>query len=336
MADRVEEAPRLSELAPGVLRIRIALPFPPSEVNAWLLRTEQGWTLIDCGVDDPTTRALFEAVLADPLLEGAPVTRLLITHFHPDHVGLAGWLAARTGAPLHMSRVEWLQARLILADPPERALAAYLDQYALCDAPQSFLDHMRRRGLLYRKWVGELPYAYAAIREDDEIAMAGTSWRVLMGEGHAPEMVCLHSAERNLLIAADQILPRISPHIGLHPADLDADPLGAYLASLSKFAQLPSDTFVLPSHGEPFTGLHARIAALTEHHAERLARLLDFCVQPRTAMETTSVLFRNLAPEQIGFGLSEALAHLRHLVRRGALVQSRDAQVWRFERAAAP
>ncbi|MEW6257616.1 MAG: MBL fold metallo-hydrolase [Pseudomonadota bacterium] len=332
MGDRVEDAPRLTELAPGLLRIRLALAFPPSEVSAWLLRTQDGWTLIDCGVDDPPTRALFEAVLADPLLEGAPVTRLLITHFHPDHVGLGGWLAARTGAPIHMSRVEWLQARLILADPPERALAAYLDQYALCDAPQSFLDHMRRRGLLYRKWVGELPYAYAAIREHDTFHMAGSAWRAMMGEGHAPEMVCLHSIERGMLIAADQILPRISPHIGLHPADLDADPLGAYLSSLAKFEPLPAETLVLPSHGEPFTGLHARITALKDHHAERLARLLDFCAQPRTAMETTTVLFRSLGPEQIGFGLSEALAHLRHLVCRGAMRQSIDGSVWRFER----
>lgn len=332
MADGMEDAPRLTELAPGLLRIRIALPFPPSEVNAWLLRDGEGWTLIDCGVDDAPTRALFEAALSDPLLEGRPVTRLLITHFHPDHVGLAGWLAERTGAPIHMSRVEWLQARLILADPPERALGAYVAQYARCGAPQTFIDLMARRGLLYRKWVGALPYSYTAIRENDVLDLAGTSWRVIMGEGHAPEMVCLHSAERGILIAADQILPRITPHIGLHPAEPEADPLGAYLSCLAKFEGLPEDTLVLPSHGAPFTGPGARIAGLRAHHEERLARLMDFCTEPRTVMDTTSVLFRSLAHDQIGFGLSEALAHLRHLVRRGALEEMGEGDLWRFAR----
>lgn len=332
MADSVENAPRLTQVVPGLLRIRIALPFPPSEVNCWLLRDGAGWTLIDCGVDDAETRALFEAVLADPLLEGRPVTRLLVTHFHPDHVGLAGWFAARVGVPIHMSRVEWLQARLILADPPERALGAYLEQYARSGAPESFLAFLHGRGLLYRKWVGPLPYGYAAIREGDTFTLADTSWRVIMGEGHAPEMVCLYSAERGILIAADQILPRITPHIGVHPADAEDDPLGAYLSCLGKFADLPEDTLVLPSHGEPFTGPGARIMALRDHHEERLGRLTDFCTVPRTVMETTQVLFRSLPPEQIGFGLSEALAHLRHLTRRGELAEVADGDLWRFVR----
>ncbi|WP_127089960.1 MBL fold metallo-hydrolase [Aquabacter cavernae] len=332
MADSVEDAPRLTEVVPGLLRIRIALPFPPTEVNAWLLRDAEGWTLIDCGVDDARTRALFEAVFTDPLLEGRPVTRLLITHFHPDHVGLAGWIAERIGVPIHMSRVEWLQARLILADPPERALDAYFAQYVRSGAPESFLTFLRQRGLLYRKWVGALPYSYTAIREGDTFQMAGTSWRVITGEGHAPEMVCLYSAERGILIAADQILARITPHIGVHPADAEADPLGAYLTSLGKFEGLPDDTLVLPSHGDPFTGPDARITALRDHHEERLGRLMDFCATPRTVMETTQVLFRNLPADQIGFGLSEALAHLRHLVARGDLREESDADLWRFVR----
>lgn len=318
-ADLDVNVARPEEVAPGVFRVRVPLPFPPGEVNAWLLEGEDGWTLIDSGVDDAPTRALFSQVLADPLLEGRGVSRLLITHFHPDHVGLAGWLHARTGAPIQMSRVEWLQARLILADPPERALDAYLNLYRWCGAPQDFLELMSRRGLLYRKWVGPLPYGYAAIREGDEFAMAGTSWRVLVGEGHAPEMVCLHSEERGILIAADQILGRITPHIGVHPSDLSADPLGDFLASLSKFEDLPQDTLVLPSHGDPFDGLKQRISALRAHHEERLNRLRAFCNVPCTVMDTTRVLFRSLSLEQTGFALSEALAHVRHLVRRGAL-----------------
>lgn len=329
MSDVDTDLAGLSEIAPGLLRVRVPLPFPPTEVSAWLLEDGAGWTLIDSGVDSPATRAQFDAVLAHPLLQGRPVTRLLVTHFHPDHVGLAGWLHARTGAPIHMSRIEWLQARLILADPPERALDAYVAQYAASDAPPEFIAHMTRRGLLYRRWVGPLPYAYHAVRAGDVLSMAGTDWTVLIGEGHAPEMVCLHSAGRGILIAADQILPRITPHIGIHPADADADPLGAYLACLSRFEGLPAETLVLPSHGEPFTGLEERLVSLRAHHEERLQRLRDYCVEPRTVMETTSVLFRQLALEQVGFGLSEALAHLRHLVRRGEMEEI-GGEVWRF------
>lgn len=329
MSDVETDLAGLSEIVPGLLRVRVPLPFPPTDVSAWLLEDGAGWTLIDSGVDSPATRAQFEAVLAHPMLQGRPVTRLLVTHFHPDHIGLAGWLHDRTGAPIHMSRVEWLHARLILADPPERGLEAYLAQYAASDAPAEFLAHLQRRGLLYRRWVGPLPYSYHAVREGDVLSLAGTQWRVIIGEGHAPEMICLYSAARRILIAADQILPRITPHIGIHPADSDADPLGAYLGCLARFEGLAPDTLVLPSHGEPFTGLAERLGSLRAHHEERLQRLRDYCAEPRTVMETTSVLFRQLAPEQVGFGLSEALAHLRYLVRRGDMEEI-DGEVWRF------
>ncbi|TCT02688.1 MBL fold metallo-hydrolase [Aquabacter spiritensis] len=327
-----QRAARPVEIVPGLLRVRVPLPFPPSEVNAWLLSDVGGWTLIDSGVDDAPTRALFSDVLADPILKGEGITRLLVTHFHPDHIGLAGWLHARTGAPIQMSRIEWLQARLILSEPQEVPLAAFLTQYRRCGAPTDFLTQLERRGLFYRRWVGPLPYDHRTIREGDALDLAGTMWRVITGEGHAPEMVCLFSAERRILIAADQILGRITPHIGLHPADPTADPLGAYLACLSKFEGLPQDTLVLPSHGDPFQGLDARIAGLRAHHEERLRRLIDFCDVPRTVMETTSVLFRALAPEQIGFGLGEALAHLRHLVVRGAMEDVGDPELSRFVR----
>lgn len=322
----------LSEVAPDILRIRVPLPFPPSEVNAWLLDGADGWTLIDSGVDDAPTRALFTRVLADPRLRGRPIARLLVTHFHPDHVGLAGWLHARTGADIHMSRVEWMQARLLLREQPSEVIPQLVAHNRLCGAPEPFLDHLRRRGMLFPKWVGDLPRRYLRVAAGDELMLAGSSWRVMIGEGHAPEMICLYSAGRRLLIAADQILGRISPHIGAHPSDPAADNLGLFLASLDSFETLPEDTRVLPSHGEPFAGLKARIAELKAHHVERLERLIDFCATPRTVMDTLDVLFRPLALEQTGFGLSEALAHLRHLVRTGALEQAEEDGAWHFAR----
>lgn len=322
----------LSRVMPGVMRVRVPLPFPPTEVNAWLLDDGEGWTLVDSGVDDAATRALFDRVLADPALAGRPVSRLVATHFHPDHIGLAGWLAERTGADLHMSRVEFMQAHLLMREDPAAAIAQLVAFYALCAAPQDFLDHLPRRGMLFPRWVGPLPRRFVRIAPGEQVAMAGTSWRVIAGEGHAPEMLCFHSAERGVLIAADQILPRISPHIGAHPVEPLTDPLGDYLRTLTPFEALPEGTLVLPSHGEPFHGLHSRIDALRAHHAERLERLVDFCASPRTVMDTTAVLFRALPQEQIGFGLGEALAHLHHLVLRGDLRRHEEAGHWLFAR----
>lgn len=327
------EAPELSTVVPGILRVEVPLPFPPREVSAWLLSGEDGWTLIDSGVDDARTRDIFSRVLADPRLGGAPVARLLVTHFHPDHIGLTGFLNAATGAELHMSRTEWLQANVFLRADAEAEMASLVAHCRRAGAPQDFLDFLPKRGMLYPKWVDPLPRRYIRLAEGDVLEMAGTTWRVIVGEGHAPEMVCLHSAERGLLIAADQILGHISPHIGVQPSDPRADNLAAFLHSLGKFEALPEATRVLPSHGAPFDGLHARIATLKAHHEERLARLMDFCAEPRTAMDTLQVLFRPLPLEQTGFGLSEALAHLRHLVSKGALVEGEEDRRWTFVRA---
>lgn len=329
----LSEAPELSAVAPGILRVEVPLPFPPREVSAWLLSGDDGWTLIDSGVDDARTRDIFTRVLADPRLGGAPVARLLVTHFHPDHIGLTGFLHEATGAELHMSRTEWLQANVFLREDAEAEMVSLIAHCRRAGAPEAFLDFLPKRGMLYPKWVGPLPRRYMRLAAGDVLDMAGTKWRVMIGEGHAPEMVCLHSPERGLLIAADQILGHISPHIGVQPSDPRADNLSAFLRSLATFEALPADTHVLPSHGAPFDGLHARIATLRAHHAERLDRLMDFCAVPRTAMDTLQVLFRPLPLEQTGFGLSEALAHLRHLVFKGALVQGEAGGVWTFVRA---
>lgn len=333
MINEVEQASGpLSAVSPDFLRIQVPLPFPPGEVNAWLLRDGDGWALIDSGIDDPATRALFERALASPLLGGRPITRLLVTHFHPDHIGLAGWLQGRTGLDLHMTRLEFMQARLLLLEDPVAEMAQLVAHVRRCGAEQDFVDFLPARGTIYPKWVGPLPYRYLRVQEGDAFTLGGSTWRVMIGEGHAPEMICLYSAEHSMLISADQILGRISPHIGSYASDPVSDPLAAFLASLTRFEALPEDTLVLPSHGDPFMGLHQRIAALRAHHAERLDKLMAFCTEPRTVMDTLSVLFRPLPLPQIGFGLSEALAHLRHLVQAGEMTQALEEDCWRFRR----
>lgn len=320
------EAPEPGELRllqPGLLRARMPLPFPPGHVNVWFLEHDGGWLAVDCAVASRTTRELWDRLLADPLLGGRPLTALLITHFHPDHIGLTGWLCGRFGLFPTMTRIEWLMARALWYDSGPDMMAQQVAHYARAGCPPDYLSFVEGRGPLYQRAVGELPRSFHCLRDGEATRIGGEDWRVITGRGHAPDMACLYNAARGVLISADQILPRISPYIGLHPGEPEADPLGDFLASNERFRPLPEDTLVLPSHGEPFRTLHARIDGLAQHHAARLDELVLACrTEPATAFEAAQAVFPRAAQEngQIGFAVGEALAHLRRLQRQGRIL----------------
>ena len=310
----------LCVLQPGLLRARMPLPFPPGHVNLWFLEHDGGWLAVDTAVATRTTRELWDRLLAHPLLDGRPLTALLVTHFHPDHIGLTGWLCARFGLSPTMTRVEWLMARALWYDSGPDMLAQQIAHYTRAGCPPAYLSFVESRGPLYQRAVGELPRAFHCIRDGEPVRIGGETWQVMTGRGHAPDMACLHSPARGVLVSADQILPRISPYIGLHPGEPEADPLGDFLASNERFRALPEDTLVLPSHGEPFRSLHARIDSLAAHHAARLEELALACRgEPATAFEAAQAVFPRAAQEngQIGFAVGETLAHLRRLERLG-------------------
>lgn len=306
-------------VAPGILRLFLPLPFPPSHVNVWLLEHDGGWLAIDTGVAGLTGRGLWDAALASPLLGGKALTALLITHFHPDHIGLTGWLCERFGLLPTMTRIEWLLARALWYDSGPDMMAQQARHLTRAGAPAEYLAHVESRGPLYQRSVAELPRAFHAIRDGGTLAIGGTAWQVLTGAGHAPDMACLYDPGRNLLISADQVLPRISPYVGLQPGEPEADPLGDFLASLERFKVFPADTLVLPSHGEPFRTLHPRLETLATHHAQRLDMLAEAAREPVTAFEAAQSLFPRAASDlpQIGFAIGETLAHLRRLERQG-------------------
>jgi glyoxylase-like metal-dependent hydrolase (beta-lactamase superfamily II) len=328
------ETGTLVEVAPGIHWFRMPLPFALDHINLWVLDDGDGWTLVDTGVANDDTRAVWEALLAGPLA-GRPVTRLVCTHFHPDHMGLAGWLAERFGILMTASQGEWLYGRMLWLDESDeyRVLQREFYRRAGWDAEQ--LEALWGRGNTYRPRVGPIPPTYHRIQDCDVLTIGGRRWTVMIGQGHAPEHVSLWCEEANVLIAGDQVLPRISPIIGVWPQEPDGDPLGLFLASLPRFAALPADTLVLPSHGLPFQGLRERVADLIHHHDERLARTLAACSEPVTALEVLRVLFRRpLDAWQIGFATGETLAHLNHLVTRGALARwSNDVCVSIYQRS---
>jgi len=322
------------EVAPGVLWIRMPLPFALNHINLWALEDEGGWTLVDTGIFDDTTRGLWDQLFAGPLA-GRKVVRLIVTHFHPDHAGLAGWLTERFGVELWMTRAEWLHARMLQQDTGPEMMAQQVAFYEQAGAPAEYLEGVRKAGPSYAKRVGPVPRAYRRIHGGEEIAIGGRRWRVVIGLGHAPEHACLFCEEEKLLIAGDMVLPRISPNVSVWPNEPDANPLAEFLSSLGPIRALPGETLVLPSHNEPFRGLRERIDELGHHHEERLEKLVSLMPAPKTAMEIARGLFtRPLDQHQTGFAIGETLSHIGLLRSRGSAVRERgDDGAWRYRRA---
>lgn len=321
------------EVAPGLLWARMPLPVRLDHVNVWLLAERDGWTAIDCGLDSPETRAAWDKLAAGPL-RGRPVRRLVATHGHVDHVGLAGWITSRFGAPLHSTLAAWLWARVTFAGRNEATSAQSLDYLRAhgCD-PRHIEAYARNRGPLL-KLFGEPPRAHIRLRDGDELHMGERRWRVVIADGHADEHASFLSVDGNVVIAGDQVLQRISPVVGVFAGEPLADPLTDYLASFERFRGLPETTLVLPSHGLPFRGLDARLDQLEQHHHRRLERAHDALDRPRTATECSYVLFARAMQEgQWYLALAETLAHLHRLETLGAVRREVDRNgVVRFER----
>lgn len=314
-------------LAEGILWLRLALPFKLDHINLWLLDDGPSWTLVDTGYGDARTTAVWDGLLAGGGILGKPLGRILATHFHPDHLGQAGRLCRAFDLPLLMSRSEWLTGRMLQLDTSEEFVAAGLAQDRRAGLDPDLVARRRDRGNAYRPGVTPVPASIEILEAGDEFAAGGTRWRVMIGRGHSPEMVTLYSAERRILIGADQLLPRITPVVGLWPTSPERDPLGSFVRSIEQYEALPEDVLVLPSHERPYRGLRPRLGQLRAHHRARLEETLALCRQPTTAATVMAELFpKELDLHQIGFALAETLAHLVALEREGRVVRRRDAQ----------
>jgi len=306
-------------IAPRVRWLRMPLPFALDHINLWLLEDGPGWTIVDTGYAMPETKALWQRIFAGQL-DGLPVTRIIVTHYHPDHIGLAGWLTEHWQAPLWITEKEWLFARVMSRDSDDFApLRPNFARRAGLDQASSDLFGDRENS--YRRGVPSVPPNFQRLEDGMKVEIGGRDWRVIVGEGHAPELACLYCAETRVLISGDQVLPKISPNISVQAHEPDGDPLARYLCSLAKLREeVPPETFVLPSHNLPFFGLHARIDTLAAHHAARCEEILAVCKDPKTAMQLLPVLFRRILDRhQMGFALGEALAHAHYLVGQGLL-----------------
>jgi len=330
------EPAQIIEVAPGVRWLRMPLPFQLDHINLWLLRDGAGWTLIDTGFASDEVRGYWAQVLPD--LDG-PVTRLVCTHFHPDHLGLASWLQEKTGAELYMSTGEFLTAHAVWQEVGGHGARFMVDQFRSHGLDAERLGKFATRGSGYRKAVPALPDTYHRLVAGDQLTIDGRSWEVIVGYGHSPEHVALYCRELDVLISGDMLLPRISTNISVFAATPMADALGWFLDSLRDMAErFPGDTLVLPSHGLPFTGIEARVAALLAHHAARCGELEEACDHaPESAAGLLATLFpRALDTHQTMFAMGEAIAHLNHLEKAGRLNREVGADgVIRFKRVQA-
>ncbi len=320
-------------VAPGLYWLRMPLPFALDHVNLWLLEDEGGWALVDTGVPDRATRTLWEGLFGG-LMAGRPLTRLLVTHFHPDHMGLADWLGRRFGLPMQAPLAEWLYGRMLSLDASPDFVRISLEFYREAGFPPALLDLVARRGNAYGARIRHIPPACTALRDGELLRFGGEAWRVLLAEGHSPAMACFYGPGRKILISGDQVLPSISPNVSLWPNQPDADPLGLFLDSFAAFRALPDDVLVLPSHGRPFHGLKPRLDELETHHQQRLRAVRQACGTPQSAYDLLPLLFsRALDDHQLFFAIGESLAHLRFLERRGELVSALGESGVRFYRA---
>jgi glyoxylase-like metal-dependent hydrolase (beta-lactamase superfamily II) len=325
------------EVAPSVRWIRMALPFALDHINLWLLRDEiggrAGWTVVDTCISHEASRAQWETLFATQL-QGLPILRVIVTHMHPDHIGLAQWLCERWDAPLWISATDYHTARIASQSTTGfggHGAADFFASHGLVD-PQA-QEQIRARSSYYPSMVPGVPRSFRRMMDGDRIAIGGRSWRCISGYGHAPEHIALHCEELGVLIGGDMMLPRISTNVSVYEVEPESNPLKAFLDSIDKFAPLPPGTLVLPSHGKPFRGLHARIRQLHDHHRDRLAEVIQACsVAPQSAADVLPVLFkRKLDLHQTTFAMGESVAHLHALWFEGKLERRRgDDGIWRF------
>lgn len=321
------------EVADGVLWLRIPLPMVLDHVNVYALRDDDGWTVIDTGLNSRRTIALWEQILAEPL-QGAPVRRLIVTHHHPDHVGLAGWFQAQ-GAELFMTRTAWLFSRMLTLDNQPSVTDEQVQFWVDAGMEADILSNrMADRPFNFADVVYPMPLGFTRLHEGGEITMGGRTWDIRFGHGHAPDHATFWSRDGDLVIGGDQLLATISPNVGVYATEPGADPLGEWMMACEALQPHARDSqLVLPGHKLPFTGLPARMTQLIDNHHGALNRLRAHIAKgPCSASECFAPLFkRKIDSGTYGLALVEAVAHLNHLYDLGEVARARRADgAWAY------
>jgi glyoxylase-like metal-dependent hydrolase (beta-lactamase superfamily II) len=316
------------EVAPGILWLRMPMPFKLSHINLWAIADGDGWALVDTGLGNAETSMIWEDLLANAL-GGRPVTRVIVTHMHPDHVGLAGWLTRRFGVRLWMTALEYFSCRAMVSDSGRAAPPEALEFYRQAGWNDAAISNYCRRFGTFGNFIHALPESFRRIEAGEEIVIGGRVWRVLVGTGHSPAHACLYCPELKLFISGDQVLPRISSNVSVHPTEPTADPMSGWLRSIASLRRdVPDDVLVLPAHNECFRGLHARLDRLAAGQEEAHVRLRGVLDEPKRAIDVFGALFsRPIDPADghlLSLATGESIASLNHLIARGEVAREVD------------
>jgi glyoxylase-like metal-dependent hydrolase (beta-lactamase superfamily II) len=322
------EPGKVQQIAPGVVWMRMPLPIALDHINVWGLEDDEGWAVVDTGMRTDETLAAWRELFATTT-EQRPLTRIFGTHMHPDHIGMAGWLTRKFNCRLWMTRLEYLNCRVLTADTGREAPDDGVAFYCRAGWSEAALENYRARFGNFGKRIHALPESYRRIVDGELIRIGGNTWRVIVGTGHSPEHACLYCAELKLLISGDQVLPRISSNVSIHPTEPDADPMREWLESLAKLKrEVPDDVLVLPSHNECFRGLHARLDYLGASQGRTMDRLRKTLKEPRRAVDVFAALFGRAIDESdaglLNLATGESLACLNYLWHRGEVRRSLD------------
>lgn len=339
-----EQAPQTGEavdIAPGVKWLRMPLGGSLAWINVWAIEDRSpdgqlGWAIVDTGIGGVATRNAWRSALKGPLA-GRPVTRVFVTHMHPDHIGMAGYLTRKFDARLWITRLEFVTCRSLAADTGREAPQDALAFFKACGWDEEALESYSAKFGGFGRGLYALPDSFHRINDGDEIRIGDHVWRVVVGSGHSPEHGSLWCPDLKLMISGDQVLPKISSNVSVFPTEPDADPLTDWLTSLTRIkATVPDDVLVLPAHNDPFRGLHARLDHLVGGHERALVRLKALIAEPKRVVDVFGVLFRRTIDEGLlGLATGESLAHLNCLLARGEAVRERDTQGVDWYRAVA-
>jgi glyoxylase-like metal-dependent hydrolase (beta-lactamase superfamily II) len=313
------------------------LPYALNHINLWTIADGDGVAIVDTGTRTEDVAATWHTLFAGPLAKQAP-TRVFVTHMHPDHVGMAGWITRKFNVRLWMTRLEYLTVRVMAADTGREAPPDAIAFYRRAGWSEAAIESYRVRFGNFGKHIHALPESYHRLSDGDELPIGDHTWRIIIGSGHSPEHACLYCPDLKVLISGDQVLPRISSNVSVNPIEPDADPLGDWMASLAKLKRLvPDDVLVLPAHNEPFRGLHARLDGLAIGQGRALERLRRRLSEPRRAIDVFGALFaRQIAETDVGLlgmATGESIVCLNNLLRQGDVTATLDDAGVRWYRA---